>query len=608
MKTTTFGLMARIRWALAGLLVAIALLVLVALTTSLGRDLPQTVWVAQYIKGGKGKVDADNAKPQRNPWLAMAGCLWLSGQRAYLATGEPDDVACRHEEGQANQALHMPDAVRLAGATLAYRRESLTDKTVSRQGQQAPQGASLTLTIKPEVQNAALAQAQCVTGDAAVCKQLGINTAHWKTQFEGAGARMAGVVVMDVATGQVEAMTGAHSHCYNADHSSDAPRSQDCPNLPFDPANRAYRLGTHAASEAMPASLDKPLLALAGLADERLRGKLMGSGKAEFLQALGHSNSPYFLNMVFCRDQGFANCGRMAAVRDMAQKLGWNADCSKTTTGGVPKTCGLFNLLYDPQNPPLGNYALLGSYNVLGGRIMPAHTGREAYSAALAAKCALQAKPWEGCRLGGEFINLMSEAYGQGHALATPIGVAQMYANLANSANAAVSKQTPRLVQAHLVQGSDAASNRPQNTITPSHAALVLEGLSGTHHQSDGTAKAACERVNEGKKESAAKLCKHNRWSSKTGTPSFPHGDSLVKRAAECTSRNLSSAKNATCSMLPYKWFVSVIKNSQGVFSKVVVVLAERNWRVDTGMVGTSNVAAELGIRLTQQLESQGAI
>lgn len=478
----TFRLMAQIRWALAGLLLVLAILGTLILTTSLVRELPAQALVAKYI--GKGKVDADQAKLQRNPWLAMAGCLWLPGQRIFLVTGEPDDVACREAHGQLTEGLVLPDAQRLAGATLAYRREA-TIGSANRQGQQAPQGASLTLTIKPEVQNAALAQAECFTGNAAACKQLGISTAHWQTQYEGAGARMVGVVVMDAATGQVEAFTGAHSLCYKTDHSSTAPRSQDCPALPFAPAIRDYRLGTHAASEAMPASLDKPLLALSGLADERLRGKLMGSGKPEFLQALGHSNSPYFLDMVFCRDLGFANCGRMAAVRDMAQKLGWNNECSKPIAGGVVPPCGLFNLLYDPQNPPLGNHALLGRYNVLGGRIMPAHTGREAYNPALVAKCAQQKKPWESCRQGGEFINLMSEAYGQGHALATPVGVAQLYANLANSANAAVSKQTPRLVQAHLVQGGDAASNRLQNTITPRHAAWVLEGLSGTH-QSGG--------------------------------------------------------------------------------------------------------------------------
>jgi hypothetical protein len=62
------------------------------------------------------------------------------------------------------------------------------------------------------------------------------------------------------------------------------------------------------------------------------------------------------------------------------------------------------------------------------------------------------------------------------------------------------------------------------------------------------------------------------------------------------------------------KWFVTLVKGSDGRFSKVVAILAERNWHTHTGLVdspydrGSPNVAAELGIRLVQQLEAQGAI
>jgi hypothetical protein len=630
--------MADMRWMVTALLLALAALLVLSLTSNLMRNLPDSALVAKYV--GKGKVAPEAARVVRNPWLPVAGCLWLTTEpeqshstaeppaRSYLATGERDDVACSEFEGISSSVMHWPDVARVAGTTLAYRREPLDissneqgkhSQMVSRHGQTVPQGASLTLTLKPDVQNAAQAQAECLTGNALVCQQLGISMKHWAVHYEGAGARMTGVVVMDVTTGQVEAFAGAHSRCFAADHSSDTPRASDCPAMPFAPAKRDYRLGTHAASQAMPASLDKPLLALAGLADERLRDKLMGAGKAEFLQALGHSNSPYFLDMVFCRDLGYINCGRMTKVREAASKLGWNQDCDRASAGNVPPKCGLFNLLYDPENPPLGNFANLGSYVVLGGRIMPAHTGREAYNASMATKCAQQSKPWESCRQGGEFINLMSEAYGQGHALATPVGVAQLYANLANSANAVILKTSPTLVQAHLVQGGTARSGAP-NQVQPQNAALVLEGLTGTH-QAGGTAYSACLRANEGKKEPAEKLCKHNRWSSKTGTPSFAHKDlSLPQRAALCREASLKpsapavQAIRSSCAMLPYKWFVSVVKNSRGLNSKVIAVLAERNWRKDTGLVdspydrGSPNVAAELGIRLVQQLEQQGAI
>ena len=154
--------------------------------------------------------------------------------------------------------------------------------------------------------------------------------------------------------------------------------------------------------------------------------------------------------------------------------------------------------------------------------------------------------------------------------------------------------------------------------VAPAHAQAILAGMSQTHTQG-GTANSACRAV-----FGAQAAC--NGWASlagKTGTPGFRH-DRLTwgDRLALCT-RQLAAAQAARvqgalpppsvradlarCAIAPVKWYAAVVKDrADGPWSKVIVVLTERNWVRATGKVdsaldrGSPNVAAEAAMRYLQ--------
>jgi hypothetical protein len=137
--------------------------------------------------------------------------------------------------------------------------------------------------------------------------------------------------------------------------------------------------------------------------------------------------------------------------------------------------------------------------------------------------------------------------------------------------------------------------------VTHDAAEVILSGLSYSHRA--GTARLACEQV------FAARTCRDMDWiAGKTGTPTFPNDDVTLNELARLCAPGVvrSRSELAMCGALrPYKWYVAAYRSdpSQPRWSKVVAVLTERNWLVDSGRIHGAgdvgpNPAAEIAMQI----------
>jgi hypothetical protein len=149
-------------------------------------------------------------------------------------------------------------------------------------------GFSTDLTIDPSLQALAQRTAACYTGRQDVCEALGIRRkeddgmAVGHRLLERAVVRMAAVAVVDVGTGRIEALAGALSPCTREEY--DGPgRSRDCDKrMPYPIRYRPDALLNAAVfHDAMPASVIKPIMATAFLADPDVGPRWLASERAE---------------------------------------------------------------------------------------------------------------------------------------------------------------------------------------------------------------------------------------------------------------------------------------------------------------------------------------
>lgn len=244
-------------------------------------------------------------------------------------------------------------------------------------------------------------------------------------------------------------------------------------------------------------------------------------------------------------------------------------------------------------------------------------------------------KHWRNCK-GEQLVNLVAELFGTGEALASPVGVGNVLLQLAASAN--VQTLAP---QAHLVQSAQDNTGKTvsvEAVLTKAASLvqtdLVLQGLLKTATQ--GTARSACLAAAStmpgsllpcaapvgGRSQPALRIA------GKTGTPVFSadQGDkkslSLNQWRAQCEkirigmtalhkdSQTRFSLLNEAgkCNMTPTKWY-AFLTSAPGskTWDKVIVVLAERNWNQQTGLIDSpndkgANVAAEIGLALVNGL------
>ncbi len=250
------------------------------------------------------------------------------------------------------------------------------------------------LSIDATTQAYAQQIAACYTGSQQVCRRLGVHRSEDEVEAkpgqskpgpakadqpkpgpelpighklqENAVVRMAGIAVIDIATGRIEALAGAMSHCARQD--DDGPgRGPECDNrLPWRPAYRRDLLENPALfHESMPASTIKPIMAAAFLTDgdygKRLLAQELAADRPDKppvgglrFELMRSDSAARFLDRMFCKGtRGYANCERPWAVQRMAQVMGWNTACADRFD------CGQRDVLFGRAPDYVGENGLL---------------------------------------------------------------------------------------------------------------------------------------------------------------------------------------------------------------------------------------------------------
>lgn len=516
-------------------------------------------------------------------------------------------------------------------------------------------GFSIDLALDPTAQAFAQQIAACYTGAQQVCRKLGIRRAEDRGKSanaselpighllqENAMVRMAGVAIIDIATGRIEAAAGALSPC--ARQENDGPgRGPECDKrLPWTPAYRPDLLENPAVFyEAMPASTVKPIMASAFLTDgaygERLlRQEVLAQAAQPNRAPVGglryellKSDSQGFLDRMFCSEKGFVDCQRPWHIQHTASAMGWNTSCADSAS------CGQRDILFgrSPDQTGESGQIVPSARMAMAGRMLAEpvsgrqgggdwrfHTMpqreldvaslkvcKEGKDGVVGRGTARKADDWQSCRAGytGEVVH---EGWGQGNARASALGVASMMAMLGAAANGATSFPAPHFIEGVRGTGTSASDSQlltatqrfqlsqPLPVTIPKEAAQVIfGGLNWTHR--GGTASSACEQL------WGETACKQINWiAGKTGTPSFHNdGKKLDAIERECRAGKCSSLR-------PYKWYTGVFKTDNGQnWNKAIAVLTERNWFVGNGTVHGAgdkgpNPAAEIALLVARCL------
>jgi len=627
--------------------------------TEVSRTLAQ--WSAEQQVGIAARSVA-----RANPWAGLPGCVNLTGggspsQGVFVsdsrglalracAQAQPagDDGAPAPQGIVGEPASDMspddprwqvpPSLAALLQALAPLHRPQRTrpePNRVTLDGTPIDTGYAIDVTIAPALQALAQRVAACYTGRHDVCTALGITRREDEGApvghrlLEGAMVRMAGIAIIDVDTGRIEALAGALSPCTREEY--DGPgRSRGCDaRLPYPIRYRPDALQNPAVfHDAMPASTIKPVMATAFLSDPEVGTRWLAAERAEMQRTpwptreslrgqLMRSDSARFLDRMFCADRAFARCTRPWLVQTVAADFGWNHDCTDASDD-----CGKRDLLFGGALPTAGTAALAGAapFTVPYGRLMTAAAGETpgapmhlrapfAFDVARVALCAAgpdgrrgTKDDWDKCR-GRTVVDMASEGWGQGNARVSALGVAGMMAALAAAANGDA-PHAPHLVAA--VRSTTRtwtpdARGVPAAHLTPEIAQVIVSGLSYSHRA--GTARLACEQV------FAAARCRDIDWiAGKTGTPTFPNDDVTLDALARLCTPGATHTRSeaAACGALrPYKWYTAVYRADPASprWTKAIAVLTERNWLADSGRIHGAgdrgpNPAAEIALQI----------
>jgi len=577
-----------------------------------------------------------------DPWADLPGCILMADAQGYAAVPPSGDKASARlcqgafADGKLRMAARslLPAGAEHLRAALSSvgSKAQFAGNTVEVLGRDVAQGPHYLTTLNLTEHGIAQQVANCYTGGSEACQTLGIDATRWQHRQEKAAVRMAGVLVLDIQSGAIEAAASAHTKCFSQEY--DGPgRDADCVRLPTAPRSRPYNLENHALyTSYMPGSLVKPILAMGLLTDPRLATRLHGVERDQFLTEIRRSNTPAFLDRLFCKDKGFADCARPGYAFDAANALGWNGNC----VDGNDMDCARIGRLSGAGDEKLkfftGTMGL--RYDVPGGKFRRMATEFEAETAK---ECSSRPgeMAWRRCRGGGNgdhLLDLESEAWGQGSVQATPVGIATMLSRLGSAANSSTDSVTataPHLFHSVVVRRDGKPLAIPiapmteRTQISSLNARLVLAGMAQSHLPRQGrigagTASSACVQV-YGNSAACAGLA---HVAGKTGTPPFTH-DRLTAAArldacnkiredlAKVKEGRWSSlqARWVDCQHRPIKWYAALLKDPHaptGPWSKVIVVIVERNWGVN-GVIDSPgdtgpNSAAELAFQVIKRM------
>ena len=577
----------------------------------------------------------------RSPWGGLSGCVFwrdaLTGKPLYLGAAQnPTTVFCLQQAKQQNNgvepqaltsAIQLPSLPLITQSLAPWRQpqHSKHDQFIDKphvaqvRAEDVPVGLHVQLTLDPRWQNALQDLTACYTNASAKpCDQV---MTKGDSRYENARVRKAGLVVLDVPTGAVLAAVSSDSPCSLHDSQRKGLRPSGCPGVPEESVYRPKwpkEVDNHAFfTQAQPGSLVKPLL-MAGILSS-------GANYPGLESALQRSDSQQFLDAWLCRKQLGAgkfssDCDRPERTQAIAHAWGWNHHCQKKSSASAAKLCGQRDILTgldmdlsmyaQPLLPVLSGYTLVTAQTSGDKKntYVEMQWPKNMPTAEERSLCAESGKTgYTRCK--GPNLGLISEGYGQGNTLTTPVGMAGILASLANSADAStlqhphilakVFRNDSRLplVSENQMEGTQSSS---ATVVKPEIAQKIISAMMLTHRKT-GTAFTACSEVWD------AKSCQGDLGiAGKTGTPGDADDRSLKQLQQNMKDRQTCfSRKESGCDIrhpLPrprYRWYGALFKQaSSDKFDKVVVVLIQSNWRKSDGRFSDDqNAATEIGLR-----------
>ncbi len=477
-------------------------------------------------------------------------------------------------------------------------------------------GVHVTLTVDPTMQEIATHTARCYSGKEASCRELGIKNPGVGL-YENARVRMSGIAVIDIASGEIEAVAGAHTKCFAAINSGSG-LPPECSDLAFKSRVRSdYPLNHAIYTESMPGSVVKPIMALGFLRTSSPPSDIWLN------KNIKESNSKKFLDHLLCLDKkdfyssGSKRCRQVHSVIDATHLLGWNSGCDQDN-----KWCGYHDVLFGriPGDMPAGYSEIIGESDdlpgeiALYGRFMTTSDndspvfrdlrGKELLVSGknkLFKKCS--EKNYKQCE--NMPSPLVNEGWGQKNARTTPLGVAGMMAQLGAAAQNLKETRLPHLVrELHYPGGEVFKSSIEEQGLTATrqveisqeNAGKIITAMTGTLKKG-GTAHAPHTSV-FGNDDTSGKIA------AKTGTVTVPFGN-LRNRKRTCSGDKPPDK----CYLKPWKWYAGLFKSKEGLenYDKAFAVLVERNWHKNKN--GTledvrdrHNIAAEMSFRMIKQV------
>lgn len=588
----------------------------------------------------------------RSPWGGLSGCLFwrdsTTGQLLY--SGKLNNPVTEFCTQQASH-LHNEVEPRVIDSELQLSSSAIVNQflaplrqpfhsdfsklvephhVVKIRGQEIPVGLHVQLSFDPRWQNDLQKLLSCYTqSNSSECQT---KDTKGETRYENARVRMAGLVVLDIPTGLVLVSASSDSPCAAHDVSRKGLRPTGCPDVPDGSVYRPHwpkELDNHGLfTQAQPGSLVKPLLYASILTS--------GGHYRALDSALQHSDSQQFLDAWLCRQflrNGNFNpsCDRPKTTQHLAHYLGWNENCDAPGDMTSHLPCGFRDLLTGqslhesqtpmPSMPVLSGHTLVVSPDLIGSH--PSYVEMEwpqyMPSANDRLDCAESGKTGY-TRCQGVKMGVISEGYGQGNTLTTPVGMAGLLAGIANIAYGQPIHHPSILSK---VFRNDRPSpwvlNNPLNDSNSMHsvprfssemAQQIIAAMSLTH-QKTGTAYNACVEV------WGSQSCQGDLGiAGKTGTPGDADNRSLKQLHEDMVKRKtcLAQHEKACDSWFPlprprYRWYGAMFKQAgSDRFDKVIVVLTQSNWRkADDRFADDQNAATEIGFRAIRLLRKLGA-
>lgn len=479
-------------------------------------------------------------------------------------------------------------------------------------------GLHTQLSIEPNTQSKAQQIALCYTGHKTVCEGLGIEAKQLKNQefYEDAVVRKVGIVVLDINTGELQALASAHTTCFEQ-NALGLKGDKNCPLPSYSIKAAPDRLRNHAYfDQAPPASTTKPLIALA----------LLQSSANRDIQNLGnelaYSDSDQFLRRLLCLNgQKNEACDLPQKTQQTAIALGWDSHCQAVVDKQVTPDndgsnqhfiCGQVDTLWGrTQKMDLGeaNQELDISKSGLYGWFM---VNKEGYPKTLRTKFDFvvdynrptTGKSWY-TQQTYSVRELASQGLGQGESLSTPVGVAGMLANIVLAAQQQKQQILPHVITNIFDVNGTTPMPFKQNmaqsmpiSINANDAHIVISKMVGSHQF--GTARKACVTVFD--KSTCQTL---STVAGKTGTPTIKDAENTQSAIAARQKEGKDCVKN--CTYPPYKWYVAAYQsqgNPQLPYDKVIAVLVERNWTKSGHLTpdAANNHAAEIAFNVFKHL------